>query len=403
MRTIALFAVLLFVSPAWADLPRVAFDAPRTIEFRDVTPAEWAAAHPDRKLIEAVMKVSLRLESGKEADLEGVVYEFRPEVEGMTIVDHLPGSEMADLFADGTADVVIRSEEGGQVAGYARGSAIGRWKGAGVGFGLTGVGAARGETEASGEAGVSGSARFEKASRVEATALMPRRLVLASGTLDRATGVYWKLQPHRAAGGPEAGLTDARLTHTLQTQRVFSVVLDVPAGLRGAVAGLWCAATGTDRGRVYDNPGADAGSILFSIGLHQAGDIVAKAAVRERLEAGEAAVEAEAARVTAADEASRKRLEEHLDAAKLDWESVRPRGWEWVVATELIGSRSVEIMLGTGSVLEKAEEAAGAERERVLSEPTPATATADARLKRAEANLAGLNAAQDAHDSPAGN
>src|SRR5262245_65105530 len=41
-----------------ADVPRVHFDMPLTIAWRDVTPPEFAAANPNHKLAEAVFKIA---------------------------------------------------------------------------------------------------------------------------------------------------------------------------------------------------------------------------------------------------------------------------------------------------------------------------------------------------------
>ena len=95
--------LLLLVSFPRKDCPgRIAPRAIRaayTIAFRDVTPAEFAAVHPDEKLIEARLQVSTLISRGSEDDLAEYFYRAASPRQSLEIVDYLPKTTLAGDLA----------------------------------------------------------------------------------------------------------------------------------------------------------------------------------------------------------------------------------------------------------------------------------------------------------------
>src|SRR5664279_5518159 len=74
LATLIVVAVM-GVAAAHAEVPAVVFDLPLAVECRDVTPPRYEANY-QRKIFEAVIKISPQLVAGEEKDLKRLHYEI---------------------------------------------------------------------------------------------------------------------------------------------------------------------------------------------------------------------------------------------------------------------------------------------------------------------------------------
>jgi hypothetical protein len=165
---ILVFAVAAcFPSPVvWSAAPEVTFDIPFTIECRDVTPKGFRETHPSEKIIEAKFRVSMRITKGIEKDIKDLVYVIDSPERRLNVSDFIPRTKLGSEVA-GTISIVETAENS-----------------------LGGALAVKYEAaEATGQAS-------QKKTRTESyTKLPPKELVLASGTVNREHGVFFKLRP----------------------------------------------------------------------------------------------------------------------------------------------------------------------------------------------------------------
>src|SRR4051812_42484381 len=83
-----------------AEATRIIFDLPDTIECRDATPAEFAAAHPALKVIEGKFRISARIVAGDEADIVDFLYIVASPNKKMRFQDYLPNTTLESTTAD---------------------------------------------------------------------------------------------------------------------------------------------------------------------------------------------------------------------------------------------------------------------------------------------------------------
>lgn len=245
---VAAISLLAAVPAARAEPPRVKFDVARVVACRTVFVPEGSEAHPHEKLVRATFDVSVLLAGGSEADVEQLFYRIYSPEESIRVVDHLPRTEVGSSVAGKIAvekheeeDARLGANLAGEYAPWVTGSLEGS-----VG-GKTGV-----------------TIKYE---------LLPKQeLLAASGTFNRASGVFYKLKP-----GPQASLEGARQ---------FVVLFRVPKWWRGETLVIECQATGIDRGLIGALDSTEScGAARFEIGLHQAGDTAAQLAMQQYLAA----------------------------------------------------------------------------------------------------------------------
>ncbi|MGL5097415.1 MAG: hypothetical protein ACRDD1_17645, partial [Planctomycetia bacterium] len=203
---------------------------------RDVTPPCSAQQFPDRRIIEAVVRISPRIANdGKEADVKEIVYEFTNAADRYRIRDYAPQTQTA-TDVQGSIMVVESTEENG------RGE---------VGYKLL-PGAA-----------FSLEAETMRKANVKLERLPPRQVLVASGILRRGHGVFFKIRRSSQT--------------TLEEKREFSFLFEAPADWRSDVFTLRCEATAYDRGltRFLDRE-IKAGAGSFSIGFHFENDVEAE-------------------------------------------------------------------------------------------------------------------------------
>jgi hypothetical protein len=212
----------------------VVFDVPLIAECRDVTPRGFREAY-QREIIEAVFKVSPQLVAGDESDLKKLHYEISTEQQ-MPVVSYLPSAEVATDVVNGTIAIQNSSRHGEVSFRY-------------LVLPTTGDGNLTGDLESS-------HAQFGL--------LAPRQLLIAAGTIERGYGVYFELRPSSQ--------------DTLQKQREFACLFDVPAAWRADAVTIRCTAKGLKRGLggLLDSD-VDCGSGLLCVGLYKRDDGQARA------------------------------------------------------------------------------------------------------------------------------
>ena len=187
-----------------AEVPQVVFDVPLVSECRDVTPQGFREAY-QRMVIEAVFKVSPQLVTGQEKDLKQLRYEISTDQQ-MPVVGFLPNSQVSTDVVNGTIAIQNASHHGELSFRYLITPAAGN-------------GELKGDLESS---------------RAQFGLLAPKQLLMAAGTIERGCGVYFDLRPSSQ--------------DTLQKQREFACLFDVPVGWRADHVTVRCNAKGIKRG-----------------------------------------------------------------------------------------------------------------------------------------------------------
>lgn len=232
----ALASLVAFAgSPAKAEAPLVVFDLPLTVECRDVTPKDYEDSYR-KKVFEAVFKISPQLLAGDEKDLKRLHYEISTEQQ-MPIVSYLPNSEVASDVAGNIA--IKTSDRHGQLL---------------VHYFFT---------PAAGDGRLQGDL---ESSQAQYMLLAPRQLLLATGTIQRGCGVYYDLKPSTQ--------------DTLQKQREYACLFEVPAAWRADYAAVSCRARGMKRNLVGAAE-VNCGNGMLAVGLYKQNDGEARALAEE--------------------------------------------------------------------------------------------------------------------------
>lgn len=236
------------VSAAWGATPQVEFDVALQVACRDVTPPEFAAAHPAEKLVEAVFDVSSLVRSGTQSELVEFLFRIESPLRTLLVADHLPRTELASRVV-GPIAVEQRGDRAATV-------------GAGVGAKYDQL--VKGDLTAQWTSTSGTHLRYEL--------LPPKELVAASGTLHRQRGVFFKLRPSGHS--------------SLEGARQLVCVFRVPRTWRGDYVQVHCHALGTQRGVVsmLDRQ-VVAGRESFLVALYLEGDEVARQSAARFVEA----------------------------------------------------------------------------------------------------------------------
>lgn len=236
------------VPSALAEPPRVKFDVARVVACRTVHVPEGKEAHPHEKLVQATFDISVLLASGSEADIDQFFYRIYSAEESIRVVDHLPRTEVGSSVA-GKIAVEKHEEEDARLGANLAGE-YAPW--------LSGS--------------LEGSVGGKTGTTIKYELLPKQELLAASGTFNRASGVFYKLKP-----SPHASLEGARQ---------FVVLFRVPKWWRGETVQVECRATGIDRGLIGALDSTETcGAATFEVGLHQAGDTAAQLAMQQYLAA----------------------------------------------------------------------------------------------------------------------
>ena len=235
----SLLAVLALTCPAeGADAPLVAFDVPFTLACRDVTPMARRETY-QRKIIEAVVKISPQLLSGEEGSLKRLHYEISSDGQ-MPVLGYLPSAAVATDVVDGHIAIQASEHHGNFSFRY-------------LILPGTGDGEVKGDLESS---------------RAQYTQLAPKQLLMAAGTIQRGYGVYFDLRPSKQ--------------DTLQKQREFACLFEVPKTWRADYLTVQCRARTTKRGLAgLGESEVDCGAGMLCVGLYVMDDEQARAYAEE--------------------------------------------------------------------------------------------------------------------------
>jgi hypothetical protein len=206
--------------------PLVEFNADYVVACRVVTPIEYAKKYPDKKLVEATLRLSARVISGSEKDVENVVYTLVDPHRRLRVADYAPKTELA---TDVVEPALAIEYQGRAAVRYALTQQTGFLKGE------------------------------YQASKVSYRKLPPLEALVASGITERGYGVFYKLRSSERV--------------TLEGDREFSCLFEVPKRWRGDCLLVKCEADGINRGYLgYFDSKVKAGLAGFVLGLYLDGD-----------------------------------------------------------------------------------------------------------------------------------
>lgn len=263
LRAPRLVAFVLFAIawPASAASPKVSFDLGHQVECHDVTPQAFALLHPDEKVIEADLRVSVRLLQGNEADLDELQFELTSPGERLRVVDFVPKTVIENDSVDGTE--VVKTTETIQSVGAGIGTTVSIGGGAGN---------VHGNVITQALPNGSANATHRKELKETTKKMPPGKVVVASGTLENAHGVFFKLRRSAKVG--------------FEGTQPLSFRFVVPADWRGDWIVLSCSATGRVKHYFFKSI-EQVGTAKAFLGLYLAGDAQAERAGQELSEAQE--------------------------------------------------------------------------------------------------------------------
>ena len=244
----SLAAALLTAASALAGPPRVQFDVADMIACRDVTTPEFIATLSGERLIEARFEISSLITGGGERSLVHFLYRIESPQPDVRVVDYLPRTK---LVSDVVGEVAVETKRG-QITNFGI-SAKGHFEG-----------------YAAGDANASHGKTSE--ARAQYKLLPPLELVAASGTINRAHGVYFKLRPSKQT--------------SLEGAREFACVFRVPAAWQAGTMMIQCRAVHPPHSPWYAVDAARARTEQqFQVALYVEGHEAARQAVVQLLQA----------------------------------------------------------------------------------------------------------------------
>lgn len=226
-------ALLSLSSLVIASDTRVAFDIPSKVECRDVTPEKCAKVHPTMKVIEARFRISASFVDGKESSTSDFVYIISSPEMRLKVLDFLPNTTLESSTAEDQIEVTDSTESTDALTGDAR-----------VAYSLLSINATKSSTSKRTE-----SNHYRK--------VAPKNLVLASGTVSRGHGVFYKLRPSNEV--------------SLEGSKEFMLLCIVPRMWRGDWCTVTCSAKASKRTGVTTALGI-AGIEHAHVGLYLSGD-----------------------------------------------------------------------------------------------------------------------------------
>jgi hypothetical protein len=212
---------------------RVIFDVPDKIECRDVTPAKCAVLHPTLKVVEAKFRISASFAAGSEASAVDFTYMISSPKMRLKILDYLPNTTLESRYADDRIEVADFSEEGGASTQEAR-----------VGYSIFSLNAVQSQFN-------------RKTEENHYQRVAPKSLVLASGTMNRGHGVFYKLRPSNAA--------------SLEGAKEFTFLAVVPRTWRADWCTFVCAAR-SEKKSLLSSSIVSSGLTKVDVGLYLCGD-----------------------------------------------------------------------------------------------------------------------------------
>ena len=218
-----------FVSARASDT-RVVFDIPSKVECKDVTPEVCRSVHPTMKVVEMKVRISATIVDGSEASIADFVYLISSTDMRLKVLDFLPNTTLESSTAEDRIEVTDSTENTDAVTGDAR-----------VSYSLLSIGASKNLSNKKSE-----SNHYQR--------IAPKHLVLASGTVNRGYGAFFKLRPSRDG--------------SLEGAKEFALLCFVPKEWRGDWVTVTCSARVNKKG----SKTAIAGIEQAHVGLYMSGD-----------------------------------------------------------------------------------------------------------------------------------
>jgi hypothetical protein len=215
----------------------VAFDLPSSIECRDVTPQDFAAANPDLRIVEAGLRISARIVDGNASDIVDFVYTIKTE-QTMRIREYLPKTTLESAVAADQIEVTAENEKSSATGVEANGTTAP----------LT-IGGSHSQNSKKSE-----SSRYKQ--------VAPKDIILASGTVDREHGVFYRIRPSRMS--------------SLEGARDFTLRVAISKTWRGAVCEIACSARANKQTK-FSTSVVAAGADQGHVGMYLARDAEAAA------------------------------------------------------------------------------------------------------------------------------
>jgi hypothetical protein len=242
LRLATLLVAAFFGMASLTHGTQVVFDLPDTVECRDATPPDFAAAHPALKVIEGKLRISARIVAGAESEIVDYLYVISSPDKMLRFQDYLPNTTLESAVCEDHIEITDTTEDTKALDADAR---VGY---RGIGLGLTKNKGAK-KTE---------SNHYKQ--------IVPKALVLSSGTTDREHGVFFRLRPSNGA--------------TLEGAKEFTFLATVPKTWRGDWFTISCAARAKKKS-LFSTSVVPAGLEQSQIGIYLVGDTEANALTRE--------------------------------------------------------------------------------------------------------------------------
>ncbi len=234
--SIVIFLLMLIVVPLQPVIADgcAQFDVPSVVEGCDVTTEAFAAAHPNQRLIEIVIPCSTLVRCKDPQNVSELMIQIRNLVPGMRVVDYHPRTQTYSEI-DGPVAVELHRERTGS-----------------IGLDATGT--------FNDMVGVTGGAKTgSKDGKIERFQRLPQqKLLLASGTINRGSGVYYKFL--------HSGQT------TLEGGHQLALTLQVPDRWRGGLLRIDFRATGVEKYWIGSNDDFVAGHKSLMVATYLKGD-----------------------------------------------------------------------------------------------------------------------------------
>jgi hypothetical protein len=233
---------------AWGA--QVAFDLPSAVECRDVTPKEFAEVHPTLKVVEAKFRISARMIEGTPSGIVEFFYVLKTD-QAMRITEYLPNTTLESSVAEDHIEVTDATENSKATGLDAH-----------VAYKPLLLGGSHNQS-------------LKKSESSHYKQIAAKDLVLASGTIDREHGVFFRLRPSRS--------------DSLEGGKEFMFMATVPKTWRGSLCTISCSARATKHSMISTSV-VPSGSEEVQVGLYVAGDVQA-AALAEDLRLAQEALE----------------------------------------------------------------------------------------------------------------
>jgi hypothetical protein len=232
---VSLAVAVIWAQSAVSPGAEVAFDFPSSIECRDVTTQEFAAAHPNLKAVKAKLRISARILEGSSADIIEFFYVIKTD-STMRVQDYSPNTTMESAVAEDHIEITDATENSKTGALDAH-----------IAYKPLLLGGSHNQTVKKSEA-----SHFNK--------IAAKDIVLASGTIEREHGVFFRIRASRTAsfeGGKE-----------------FTLTATVPRNWRGDLCAISCVAKAAKRSMMSSSV-ASIGNAELKIGMYLSGDVEA--------------------------------------------------------------------------------------------------------------------------------